>query len=370
MAKQSDPNPAHWDQYGPFQHVKHNLIRCYLGGWYPKLSWSGRVLYVDTHAGRGVFETGDPGSPLVALRTLLEHSHRDNLLAASEYNFLFIERDPENLAMLNGEIDRLKPLPPRVNVDTSEGDAFGKLSSVLADLRRDGQRMSPAFLFVDPYGFKIPGRVLADLMNAGDRVELFINIMWRELDMLVQQRPPLNTPHANTLDEIFASGEWRHEITGATPEDRLDQAVRLLARAIGARWWTSAVRMSTGGATTRYALLHLTNSDKGRDLMKSCSWSIFPAGQFLVRKSDNPDQQVLFEPEPDLTPVRAWVIEKLKVKARHWQDLHEAIRSEIWLEKHLNEVVRALKAEGVIDADRVPGRRFAAASNPLLRLAR
>lgn len=65
MAKQSDPNPAHWEQYGPFQHVKHDLVRCYLNGWYPKLgSWAGRVLYVDTHAGRGRFETGDPGSPV------------------------------------------------------------------------------------------------------------------------------------------------------------------------------------------------------------------------------------------------------------------------------------------------------------------
>jgi hypothetical protein len=30
--------------------------------------------------------------------------------------------------------------------------------------------------------------------------------MWRELDMLVQQRPAAATPHAQTLDEIFGSG--------------------------------------------------------------------------------------------------------------------------------------------------------------------
>ena len=42
--------------------------------------------------------------------------------------------------------------------------------------------MAPAFLFVDPYGFKIPAQLLGDLMKAG-RVELFINVMWRELDM-------------------------------------------------------------------------------------------------------------------------------------------------------------------------------------------
>src|SRR3989441_11006134 len=104
MTKIADPNPAYWDQYGPFQRVKHDLIRCYLSGWYPKLGfWAGRVLYVDTHAGRGKYETGDPGSPLVALRTFLDHRSRPALLARSEFNFLFIERDPENLASLRAE---------------------------------------------------------------------------------------------------------------------------------------------------------------------------------------------------------------------------------------------------------------------------
>jgi len=81
MTRRSDPNPAYWEQYGPFQHVKHELIRCYLNGWYPKLgTWAGRVLYVDTHAGRGRYESGDPGSPVLALQTLLRHSYREKLL--------------------------------------------------------------------------------------------------------------------------------------------------------------------------------------------------------------------------------------------------------------------------------------------------
>ena len=48
-----DPNPRYWDNYGNLQRVKHALVKRYLDGWYPKLgSWSGKVLYVDTHAGR------------------------------------------------------------------------------------------------------------------------------------------------------------------------------------------------------------------------------------------------------------------------------------------------------------------------------
>jgi hypothetical protein len=59
--------------------------------------------------------------------------------------------------------------------------------------RLDSLSRTPTMLyFVDPYGFKIPAGLLGDLMKAG-RVELVINVMWRELDMLVQQRPAPGT---------------------------------------------------------------------------------------------------------------------------------------------------------------------------------
>ena len=44
------------------------------------------------------------------------------------------------------------------------------------------------------------------------------------------------------------------------------------------------------------------------------------------------------------------------------------MRGQWWLNKHVNAVVQALKKDGTITADTVPGRRFGAASNPVLRL--
>jgi len=40
------------------------------------------------------------------------------------------------------------------------------------------------------------------------------------------------------------------------------------------------------------------------------------------------------------------------------------------LPRHVNELVRELKKGGVITADEVPGRRFGAAANPVLRIAK
>ena len=120
-----------------------------------------------------------------------------------------------------------------------------------------------------------------------------------------QQRPwstrPPGEGMARTLDTIFGGEGWRTEITAPDVNERMRQAVRLLARNIGAKWWTY-VRMVTGGEATRYILLHLTNHDKGRDLIKDCIWSIIPEGGFEVLKSEDPRQLMLIEREPDLHP--------------------------------------------------------------------
>ena len=366
MARFSDPNPGYWQECGPFQNVKHDLIRCYLGGWFAKLgTWAQRVIYVDTHAGRGRYVSGQLGSPLVALTTFLNHSSRDRLLAKSEFLFLFIEQDAANLEELRHELAAFGPLPAGVHVTSTVGNAFDKLSELLGRLRRDRAKMAPAFIFVDPYGFKIPGGLLRELMAAG-RVELFINVIWRELDMAVAHRPDPGTAMADTLDAIFDGDDWRREIDGVDVETRMDQAVALLGRKIGARWWTY-IRMISGGSATRYLLLHLTNHDKGRDLMKDCMWNVCPDGGFYVLRSEDPKQPRLIEPEPDLAALRGWVLERLRRRARRWSDLEDELRPEIWRAPHLSQVMRKLRDDQVIVPQEYEG-KFSRKANPLLRL--
>lgn len=90
----------------------------------------------------------------------------------------------------------------------------------------------------------------------------------------------------------------------------------------------------------------------------------------MVRRSDNPDQQFLIKPEPDLRPLRDWILNRLSRRPERWQDVQAAVRPGWWLPKHVNELVRDLKKEGAITADEVPGRRFGAAANPVLRLTK
>jgi hypothetical protein len=48
--------------------------------------------------------------------------------------------------------------------------------------------------------------------------------------------------------------------------------------------------------------------------------SLSPTGGFMVRRSDNPDQQFLLKPEPDLRPLRDWILNRLSRRPERWQD--------------------------------------------------
>jgi three-Cys-motif partner protein len=277
---------SYWPDYSNLQAVKHALIRRYLGGWFPKLGpWAGRVLYVDTHAGRGRHLTGDLGSPLIALRTLLDHHYRDALLRRCEFQFHLIERDEGNFEALRAELREFGPLPRNVVVIPRLADAFAHLSSLRDDLRRNGQQLAPAFVFVDPYGFKIPGALLRQVMRAG-RVELFVNVIWRELGMALSQKD-LAPGMATTLTEIFDGEEWRG-LAAVGFEEKADRAIDLLKLKLEAHWSTP-IRMLGDNDTMRYERLpdwwFLRQEER-----RSCSASVDHAEAELETPSRHSDR--------------------------------------------------------------------------------
>lgn len=341
-----DPSPDYWTDYTSFQQTKHDLIREYLQGWFPKLTLGAAspgkraiVHYVDTHAGRGQHTSGEKGSPLVALYTLLEHRAHPGILASSTVRFTFIERDERNAAALRSSLNKLAPrLPRSISPQVQAGDAF----KVLRKLSEEGT-VENAFVFVDPYGFKIPWQILRELMRFR-AVELFVNVMWRELDMAIQQRQPSGHGQARNLDAIFGEDRWR-AIGGDSSADRADEAAHLLADRVGAEWQTH-VRMGPGGKAVRCFLLHLTNHAAGRKLMKECVWKVCPDGSSYVRRDANTKQLVLLTTEPDLRPLEEWLDVQLKTGNSSLKSLRQALIHEPWLPRHLNEVVNRLEKRG------------------------
>lgn len=148
-------------------------------------------------------------------------------------------------------------------------------------------------------------------------------------------------------------------------DERADQALDLMAEKIGAAWSTP-IRMLGQNGVTRYILLHLTNHEQGRDLMKDCMWKVcgVAEGGFYAHKGN---QQFLISTKPDLKLCEAWVLDQLASGPERWQALHERVRPEIWKQTHVTKAVQALRRNGAIIASDYEG-RFSAKQNPLLAL--
>jgi len=64
----------------PHTEAKHAILRKYLDAWLPIITrWNGRVVYIDGFAGPGEYIGGDNGSPIIAIKAVLEHTA--NILA-------------------------------------------------------------------------------------------------------------------------------------------------------------------------------------------------------------------------------------------------------------------------------------------------
>jgi hypothetical protein len=174
---------------------------------------------------------------------------------------------------------------------------------------------------------------------------------------------------AQLLDRIFGHEDWRRIAILGDHDERCEKVVSLIKTIVNAKWATS-VRMLGLNDVTEYVLLHLTNHDAGRDLMKRALWRECRSsgGRFVARKSDDPAQIVLLSPEPDLSVLEAMIVSALSRQALRWRALHHMIRGEIWLDTHVNQVItRLLKEKRIVPSD-YEG-KCSATSNPVLRLA-
>jgi three-Cys-motif partner protein len=361
----SDAHPEYWEDYTDFQLIKHQLVKRYLEGWFPILSsWSGRILYIDTHAGRGGHVDGQEGSPVVALKALLDHRLKEKICSSCEVRFFFIEADPENARVLEARVNEMA-IPSAVKVQTIQNDCFRVLRTWLDSMSADRKHPAPAFVFIDPYGFTMPGTVLKELM-AHPRVELFVNLMWREIDMHIQQGD-VKPGCARNLSELFCGKDWIKEITGKDQQERAHQAAALLQRVVGAKWCTEFY-MKHGPRAIRYILVHFSNHEQGRKVMKDSMWAVAPQNGYFMRKGSGEfDSLPLFEGPPSGV-VESWVTQRLRKSPERWQVLLDETLGEFWREPHLNDVIRAMRAAKKLTATDFAG-KCTPSNNPLLTLA-
>lgn len=347
---------AYFGHYTSIQEAKLRLLRQYLEGWLPKLSSISReLLYVDCHAGRGKYKTGEPGSPLVALTTLRDHSRRDDLILANcRVHFLFLDNNANHVKTLEAEVKALGSLPPGMTYEIRHQDFEPFLRGYL-DQR--GRSLPPSFFFFDPFSYRLPMDLLQRVLSY-PRSELLVTFMVRFVTLAIT-RPG----HASNLDKTFGSNSWRRLRETEHSGQRYAAMTDLYKQSLGCKY-PNILHMRGRNREPKYVLVHATNHPAGCELMKDTLWRITPDGSFAIYQSLAGQPRLFWQP-PDLKPLEDQLLadhEGLEVRYRaleHW------LLPLPWRVPHLNQKISELVQCGQIEIG--GSGRFVASRNQLLR---
>lgn len=198
-----DRAPERW-RYKEQTKVKHAALSSYLTRWIsilgrPRPDRPRTLYYVDSFAGRGRYESGEDGSPIIAMRVGQQlHDDREGDVFLKCYN---VEPDEENFGSLEREVDAARRLYPSVDVINYPGTIQEYEDRILEEI----PDRAAAFVFVDPFGYG-EGVELDRVLRIVRRRyhEVFVNFQSFSINRFldVEDKAPL-------MDAIFETEQWR-----------------------------------------------------------------------------------------------------------------------------------------------------------------
>jgi hypothetical protein len=112
--------------------------------------WCKSITYAEGFAGAGIYEGGEPGSPVIAADAFLR---RREYLDSKPLNMVLVEEDSRRLQRLKEEmapvLTRYGEPPTQLRIRYEEGSCWDKL---LPALQGAGAMGAPVFAFLDSWG--------------------------------------------------------------------------------------------------------------------------------------------------------------------------------------------------------------------------
>jgi three-Cys-motif partner protein len=323
----------------PHTAAKHQILRQYLDAWFPILAkYNKRIVYVDGFAGPGHYAGGEPGSPVIALKSA--RTHRANI--GGELVFLFIEERHDRADRLEGEIAKLG-LPAHFRVKVERGTFADRLGKALDELDADGSQIAPTFALIDPFGFSgIPYTLIQRLLSK-DKCEVLITFMVDAINRW------LTHPEGNIKAHIIGTFGTDDAIRIADGTgDRAGALKNLYHRQLKKiAKFVRYFEMRDRDGRVVYYLFFASNNATGHLKMKEVMWKVDPLGDFTFSDSTDPNQQILFT-SPSLMLLAQDLVSKFRGIGEIPAKRIEAYIQDHtpYLRKHMGEVLGQLEADG------------------------
>lgn len=274
------PKTTLW-QLEPHTLGKHLVLKRYLDAWLPIMAaWNGRILFIDGFAGPGKYQSGEDGSPVIALKALKHHAAKARITA--EVSFVFIEADRTRADHLDQTVASMKPgLPGNCATEVIHGAFDEEMTDALDKLDAQAAQLAPAFVMVDPFG--VAGTPMAVLRRVlrNPRSELYVSLMQESINRF--GGTPEFAPH---LDELFGTQEWRRCLQGTDPDLRRQCLYALFERQLRDAGATYVLHFDLyAGNRLVYSIFFASQNAKGCDKMKEAIWKVAPQGEYMFRPS-------------------------------------------------------------------------------------
>ena len=264
--------------------AKHAIFERYLTAWAAILGrYTSLLHYVDTHAGKGRYEGGEPGSPIIAMR-LGQEVHDYLLKQDANCRLLcqYVESKQEYHASLVNELKAIERQHPAVAWKSYQGTFQEHTNEVLKQIPPN----SIAFIFVDPFGYNdVEMNLLLPFLAKSKKHELFITFMVEHINRFVS-----DPPKHPTLDKIFGTSAWRDVINLDDGRERklvmlyAKELQKQAARRTGGDIWVHPVQVILEKGKSPFYLIHVSQNPKARHVMEG---AVRKAGPTILRPPES-----------------------------------------------------------------------------------
>ena len=275
--------------------AKHHILEYHMKEWFPILGRSNRKLrYIDGFAGPGEYESGERGSPLIALNTIRWHSFFEDFSSEGRIaEFLFVEKNEIFYGNLKKRVEEFQK-PSNFTVEVKRGEFQHVMSHVLDEALSSGETFPPTFLFVDPFGPAGFPMELFEKLALFERVDVLINL--NELEF-IQWILPDSSKHI-TADRLYGGSRWRPALNMEGQErskflvDEYENALREIG------WRGTSFEMVNSQNQIPYHLIFGTRNQKGLEAIKRAMRRASQTGEF--RYTDRVDSSQTLLPGFDM----------------------------------------------------------------------
>ncbi|WP_422473682.1 three-Cys-motif partner protein TcmP [Endozoicomonas sp. ALB032] len=329
---------------------KHQVLKSYMHAWLPILS-SGfpKLMFIDGFAGPGEYECGSPGSPIIALDALIQHSYKQHI--SSQVDFYFLEKDERRISHLSNLVKARYPsLPPNVNVYFINGVFDTSVTELLDQVEIQSSRQLPCFAMIDPFGVTDNSMDTMARLLSNPRAELYISFMYSYINRFKN-----TSSFENSLDSLFGCPDWREGRNITDQENRKDFFYNLYKQQLKRSGASEVVYFDLyRGNELVYTIFFATKSRLGCDKMKQAIWRAAPDGNMIFRGSEHQDL-LGGALQPNFKPLQVALTRQFKgqgwIRIESIQDFVASDRTDYHTGHTKSQALKLMEKNGDIEVD-------------------